>query len=335
MSKNDIEKEFWFSPQERVDFYLNGLDSFEIDLEVFKKIKNSNEWNQKELHLVSFEQYENTFTHWYCKYIVHLPRIRNIRVLPYYKAYKDLHSLMNFFIPFDKLGLKYKAFKYPLFYGETGYTDGIPCLKKSRRGDDEESVIFNFRTLRLTQPCESAQKNDIPWRDKKNSVIWRGATTGQEQRVTFVEKYFNKYDVAFATTKQKPHLAHLKKAKVSIKKQLEYKFVISLEGNDVASNLRWVLSSNSVPIMPKPYWQSWIMEEKLEPFVHYLELNKDLSNLEEVLKWASENDEKCEQIAENGKKYMAQFLDDKNDIQVQKLLLEEYAKRVSYKNSIK
>lgn len=327
------DKEFWFSPEERVDFYLNNQASFNISLKRYEEVKNSTSWNQREMKLVSYADYENTFTHWYCRHIVHLPRVRSIRVLPLFKSYKDLHSLMNFFLPFDRIGKEHSSVKYPFFYGEAGDTDEIPCIRKSRRADDQTSVIFNFRSLRLTTPCEAATKHDIPWEQKKNNVIWRGATTGQEQRVQFVKQYFNRYDVGFATTKQKPHLDHLRKDKVSIKEQLQYKFIVSLEGNDVASNLRWVLSSNSVPIMTKPHWQSWIMEDKLEPNIHYLELNKDLSNLDELLIWARENDKACEEIALNGKKYMSQFLDHRNDLPVQKMVLDEYAKRLTYNNN--
>ncbi len=327
-----IDKSFWISPEERVKFYLNNQESFEIDLQEFEEVKQSDYWNKSEMKLVSYKKYENTFVHWYCKNLVYQPLIRNIRVLPFYRQYKHLHSLMNFFAPFDKLGLDKKDTVFPFYYGETGYTGDIPCIRKSRRADDTTSVIYNFRTLRLTAPCDIVRENDIPWAQKEDNVVWRGATTGEEQRVNFVEKYFDKFDVGFATIKQKPEKAHLKKEKVSIKDQLKYKFIISLEGNDVASNLRWVLASNSIPIMTKPHWQSWIMEEKLQPNVHYLELNKDLSNLDELLTWAANNNEACQQIAENGKNYMAQFLDEENDLPVQKLLLEEYANRLTYKD---
>ncbi|MEO9870117.1 glycosyl transferase family 90 [Ekhidna sp.] len=324
----------WMSPEERVEFYLNNQKKIELNLDEFEIVKNENYWNQREMRLVSYRDFENTFTHWYCKHLVHLPKIRNLRVLPFYRTYKDLHSLMNFFHPFDRLGMDevFKDSKYPLFYGEAGKTGHVQVIRKSRRSDDATSIIYNFRTLRLTLPCHVALKADNPWQKKADHVIWRGATTGQEQRVKLVDKYFDKYDIGFASVKQKPQLKGFKRNKVSIKDQLKYKFIISLEGNDVASNLRWILASNSVPIMKKPYWQSWIMEEKLKPNVHYLELNEDLSNLEEILSWAAINDDYCNEIAQNGKNYMSQFLVEKNDLPVQKLLLEEFTKRVSYIN---
>ncbi len=332
--KSEYQKDttFWIDPEERIEFYLNNQDSFEIDPKEFEQVKNQTYWSKKEMHLVSFKDFKNSFVHWYCKHLVHLPRIRHIRVLPYYKDYKNLHSLMNFFEPFDKFDTLNDQTLFPLYFGESGSTHSIPCIRKSRRQEDDTSVIFNFRTLRLTQPCSEAIKNDIAWDRKMNNVIWRGATTGKKQRVDFVKKYFDKYDVAFATTKQKPEMANLKRKKVSIKDQLNYKFIVSLEGNDVASNLRWVLASNSVPVMTKPYWQSWIIEQKLEPNVHYLQLNDDLSNLEELLSWAESHGDECKQIALNGKKYMSQFLDKGNDLPVQKMLLDEFAKRVTYLN---
>ena len=316
--------------QERISFYLNNID--EIEVKILHRLVNITEqsFTSCELNLVSYNQYKNTIIHLYCKYIIQLPFVRNIRILPNFKEYKNLHSLMNFFLPFDDANLELKDFKFLFHYGEHGHnTKSMPVIRKSRRNNDSLSIIFNFRTLRLTLPCYKVLKKDIKWSKKEDTVIWRGATTGKEQRVKFVEKYFQTFDVGFATTKQKPEYQEFKRKKVSIKKQLKNKFIISLEGNDVASNLRWVLSSNSVPIMPKPEWQSWIMEEKLMPYVHYLPLNKELDNLEELISWAKLNDEKCQEIAENGKLYMAQFLDKKKDLIVHKTLLEEYAKKVT------
>ena len=40
--------------------------------------------------------------------------------------------------------------------------------------------------------------------------------------------------------------------KKTIREHLDYKFIIALEGNDVASNLKWVMSSNSLAVMTRP-----------------------------------------------------------------------------------
>ncbi|ENT7385234.1 hypothetical protein ACXLUW_000800 [Campylobacter coli] len=38
---------------------------------------------------------------------------------------------------------------------------------------------------------------------------------------------------------------------LSKKEQMKYKFIISLEGNDVASNLKWEMNSNSLVLAPQ------------------------------------------------------------------------------------
>ena len=333
VANNSIETNpYLISQEDRISYYLNHQEVFEISYSQFQEVKERNFWNNKELHLISFKQFKNTLAHWYCKNLIRRPFFKEIRALPFYSDYRNLHSLMNFFEPFDKLEMSTKDAQYPVFYGEMGDTSPISCIRKSRTTEDMRSIIYNFRSIRHTDPCFEVRRKDIPWAAKNNDVIWRGATTGKEHREKFVQKYFDQYDVAFSTVKQKPNLAPYKKDRVSIAKQLTYKYIVSLEGNELPSNRRWTLASNSVPIMPKPKWHSWIMEEKLEPYVHYLELNDDLSNLEELLNWARENDEKCREIALNGKQFMAQFLDLENDLKVQKLLLEEFSKRTTYIN---
>ena len=69
--------------------------------------------------------------------------------------------------------------------------------------------------------------------------------------------------------------------KVSIDYHLKHKFILCIEGNDVASNLKWVMSSNSVAVMPKPKFESWFMEGKLIPDHHYIQIKEDYSDLEE------------------------------------------------------
>ena len=173
--------------------------------------------------------------------------------------------------------------------------DQRPYIRKARKTDDTNSVIFKLSTIRHFSPCQTAAKNDINWSQKKIAPIWRGATTSAQYRNKFVLKYHNKFNIGFSTIKQFPNLSQYQKKTVSIKDQLKYKFIVSLEGYDLASNLKWILYSNSIPIMPKPTWDSWIMESKLEPYVHYLPLNEELDNLEELMSWALKNDTKCEE----------------------------------------
>jgi hypothetical protein len=88
--------------------------------------------------------------------------------------------------------------------------------------------------------------------------------------------------------------------KITYKDQLKAKALIVMEGNDLATGLRWSLLSRSVVMMPPPTRTSWAMEEFLQPWVHYIPLNSNLTNVEEMVQWMRDNDQKAHRIAERG-----------------------------------
>uniref|UniRef100_A0A7S0AEY8 Glycosyl transferase CAP10 domain-containing protein n=1 Tax=Minutocellus polymorphus TaxID=265543 RepID=A0A7S0AEY8_9STRA len=87
---------------------------------------------------------------------------------------------------------------------------------------------------------------------------------------------------------------------MTYKEQLQCKALIVMEGNDLATGLRWSLLSRSVVMMPPPERTSWAMEEWLEPWTHYIPLNRNLTNVEEMVQWIRDNDKEARQIAERG-----------------------------------
>lgn len=70
--------------------------------------------------------------------------------------------------------------------------------------------------------------------------------------------------------------------------------------SDVGTGLKWALFSNSVVMMIPPKYTSWAMEELLVPWVHYIPLHEDLSDVEEKMRWVLDNDSSAEDIARQG-----------------------------------
>lgn len=194
---------------------------------------------------------------------------------------------------------------------------------KAREIGCNKSILLKLNTGRHWNYDISG---DIPWENKSANIIWRGATTGyDDKRSAFVEKYHNIYDIGFSKTVQGKKVDDdYFKPFTSITSQLRNKFIVSLEGNDVATNLKWVLESNSVPIMCNPTKETWLMEALLKPYIHYLPLNEDFSNLADLLIWANANDAKCKKIALNGKKYMSQFKNTDRELYLQRMLVLQY-----------
>ena len=114
------------------------------------------------------------------------------------------------------------------------------------------------------------------------------------------------------------------KDKISIEDHLKYKFVLCVEGVDVATNLKWVMSSNSIAVMAKPKIESWFMESKLVADYHYIEINDDYSNLEEKLNYYINNLDECLKIIENANTYVSQFKDYNREKLISLLVLEKY-----------
>jgi hypothetical protein len=88
-------------------------------------------------------------------------------------------------------------------------------------------------------------------------------------------------------------------------RQLWFRYIVCLEGNDYATGLFWALNSNSVVMMPPPRWQT-ILHDGLQPWVHYIPLNEALDDLEAKIAWGNANTAECEAIAARAGAFMHQ-----------------------------
>jgi hypothetical protein len=226
-----------------------------------------------------------------------------------------------------------KNFNIYIAFGDVNVKMKKYCFTKSRPIDltNNFNILLNLNTPRHWEGLDNVKKYDIPFDKKNNKIIWRGASTGNK-RVKFVEKYQNhqnkNIDIKFSNLCQNVINNNYILNKLSTQEQLQSKFLISIEGNDVATNLKWILYSNSVVIMPKPTICSWIMEDKLISGTHYIEIKSDYSDLEEKYKWCLNNLEECKKIAENSKTYIEQFLNQENEKKITNKIIEIYCKTI-------
>ena len=109
-----------------------------------------------------------------------------------------------------------------------------------------------------------------------------------------------------------------------ISKQLDYKFIFCIEGVDTATSIKWVMSSNSVCVMPKPKYETWFMEGALQPDVHYIEISDDFSNAEQKIKYFIEHPNKVLKIIENAQAHVEQFKHAKREKLISLMVLDKY-----------
>jgi hypothetical protein len=208
-----------------------------------------------------------------------------------------------------------------VFFKDVIHTADVPTLQKSRPIAHNNALAI---ILKLDKKRHFVFVNDkIPFGDKENKLFGRGAMT-QPHRMRFMEMYFGHPLCDLGQVNKTGGNLEWLKPKISIAAHLKYKFILSLEGNDVATNLKWIMSSNSIAVMPRPRYETWFMEGRLVPDQHYILIKDDYSDLEERLEYYIAHPAEAAQIVENANKYVRQFLDSGREDLISLLVLEKY-----------
>lgn len=210
-------------------------------------------------------------------------------------------------------------------FGDVTEVPAFPAFTKSRPvgGENENSVLLKLNKIRHF----TFVKDNRRFTDKKDILIGR-AYIRQPQRIKFWEMYFGHpmCDLGQINTNYIHRPEWITKP-ISIDEHLDYKFVLCIEGNDVASNLKWVMSSNSLAVMPRPKYETWFMEGTLKPDYHYVCIKDDYSDLEEKLTYYIRHPEEAQKIIEHAHEYVAQFRNKKREDLVSLLVLDKYFKK--------
>lgn len=306
------------SIEERVNYYLGTLKNKETLTIKYNNIQKSDKpFPPNELKVISLQD------------IYILSKIQNDN----FKVYGP--PLVNI-ISRNKDLWKYREKTVLFRWGDcvtNPKSNNMYYLTKARKCDSLNGIILRMEVSRHWGMISSVKSNETYFERKKDILLWRGATTGQDgnrfedNRLLAVNKMIDdkNCDVGFSLVcqGQRPD-KRLVRNTMTLKEQLEYKYLLSLEGNDVASGLKWQLYSNSVVFMRKPRIVSWAMEDKLEPYVHYVPLLDDFSDFKEKIEWANKNQDKCKEISANATKFIEQFFNQERENKIEKLVLEKY-----------
>lgn len=222
--------------------------------------------------------------------------------------------------------LKYfpSTYSFSYLFGDIVDIPNRPTLLKSRPidGNNSNSVIMKLNKIRHFIFVD----DKISFEEKKDILVWRGKCY-REHRVEFVKRYYDNNLCNIGQTNTKGNLnVPWQKNKLSLKEQLKYKFILAIEGNDVASNLKWVMSSNSLAFMCKPKYETWFMEGTLVANHHYVLLKDDYSDLEEKVKYYSKHTTEAKKIVVNANKHVEQFKNTKREKIISLLVLQKYFK---------
>ena len=219
-----------------------------------------------------------------------------------------------------------------------------------------QPIVWKLASRRHFGNLERVYREDTSWENKNNMAVFRGQMTGTRndgynkhlddetncllsRRCRLVYTHYNSTLVHARLTSTRKRLPNtinginLVASAVTLRRLLAFKAIIMLEGNDVASGLKWALLSQSVVLMPIPKHTSWAMEELLEPWVHYIPLNDNATDVEEKMQWVVDHDEAARRIAERGSMWMEDlvFHPDaaEDDRWIQEEIIRRYRKHFS------
>ena len=248
-------------------------------------------------------------------------QLSDIKTVPGSKVYFfDLYQYSRYFN---------QKLKGLFLFGDITEVPKQPTFVKSRPiGDNNaNSVLLKWNKLRHFTFIKKEQKT---YPEKKNMLVSRGKVhKTQAHRIKFIEKYFAHPMCNIGRVNTNALNPLWKVPRLSIDQQLDYKFILCLEGNDVASNLKWVMSSQSIAVMPKPKYETWFMEGLLVADVHYIVIKDDYSDLEQRLNYYINNQDKALQIIENANAYVQQFRNQENETLISLLTLKKYFEKTN------
>ncbi|NCF92819.1 MAG: hypothetical protein GWQ05_17970, partial [Verrucomicrobiaceae bacterium] len=195
--------------------------------------------------------------------------------------------------------------------------DGVGGKKLCQPDNRVEPMILMLNRKRHYGLVSTVPENDIPWEDKIGKAVWRGQYSKPHETIsgtadvkyalvsnhlnsTLVDAMFSKHTEGASSDMVGSYMG--------VKEQLAHKYIISIEGNDVSSGLKWMLFSNSVVMAPPFAWESWAMEGKLVPFRHYIPLKADMSDVEDMILWAEAHPEEARLISERSTLFIYDLL---------------------------
>ena len=205
-------------------------------------------------------------------------------------------------------------------FGDVTKIPDVPSFVKSRPISDENqnSVLLPLDVFRHFHFIN----NDQPFSYKSPAAVWRGSPTNPMRQI-LVERLGESsvHDVGLSSAGKtglpvKPSLTHAE--------QLAYRYILSIEGIDVATNLKWIMSSNSIAVSPPMKFETWFMEGQLQPGVHYIGVRDDFSDLDEKLAYYEAHPEKAHDILQNAHAWVRQFRDPYAEKLTAMLVMKKY-----------
>lgn len=223
----------------------------------------------------------------------------------------------------------------------------VPVFSMSKQEKNADFLFPTYNDwARVQQPngkwfrdaCVDYKHNFYTWNNKIPIAVFRGSSTGSgvttetnirlkacymthlldkkyNGKNPYLDAGINKWNLRFRKLKNNNRLQSIDPNKLpfslrnslTYEEQSKYKYILHLDGHVSAFRLSNELSFGSVILFPESKWKLWY-SHLLKPYVHFVPIHKDLSNLVEQIKWCQSNDDQCKEISQNALKFYEKYL---------------------------
>ena len=302
----------------RIVYYLRGFSQYILPDCIARKRLNGQLARFEKLP-VDEQAYITKRVDYYCKFSdsIYLPDdAPELKKFTYKKRKSytpERVKSVYFFDAYEYLRFFPKFFRWAYHPGDIAYVFPVPEICKSRPIASDGSNRNNI-LLKLNKVRHFIWVNDpFKWEEKACCVLYRGEERNKPRRIKFIEMW------------QGHSLCDIERGgNMSIYEHLHNKYIMALEGNDVASNLKWVMSSNSIAVMPRPTCETWYMEGQLIPNYHYIEIADDYHDLIDRIMYYEAHPEEAKAIISHAHEWVNQFKNKKREKLISLMVLDRY-----------
>ena len=242
-----------------------------------------------------------------------------------------------------------KAKDIPIFMMSKDLND----LDESQKLILPEPFMLWDNYAELLRKIKRANASNL-WENKIDKIYWRGSSTGNASlpynlnnlaklprlKLAILSKLYPDiidarftyyFDEAFEEDKN----GELRKIldllfgenleKIAEVDHLKYKYLISIDGNTCAwVRIPWIMYSNSVLIKQETKKVEWFYPA-LKPYVHYVPINENLTDIFKQFEWMKQHDEELKQISNNANNFVQNELSPEHIDAHMVIILNKYA----------
>lgn len=197
------------------------------------------------------------------------------------------------------------------------------CLTKNA-ANLYSPILWRMHSRRQFDMIARASLRDqVPWDEKFPRAVWRGwgrevftkDDCTKDQVCRFIVRHCESRLISAGYDRSLIESVHyvvddidLTRMPMGMHTMQAHKILIDLDGGheDYGIRLAWKLHSSSVLLMTPPRRTTWLMEDLLQPWEHYIPMNE--TNAEEMVRWVLDNDDEARRISEKASLFVHDLL---------------------------